>query len=402
LKCNPTVNNKFQYKIGQTYVYNFEASTKTSVHETSDDKAVLDVKGQASVTFRTQCEAVLELTKTSFSGLKQQVDSKDLEKFPLLFSWEDGAIESICSNPTDVAWAVNIKRAVLSMMQHSAQFLEVSENFVYENDVVGRCATAYQVVESKGDLVQVTKTKVPNQCSKRIGRLAFIPTVPYNVPAETQTLPILNSTSVCNQKIKAGVLQSTQCSESHLLRPFSSPLGGGARTEATSSLTFVSKSTAAPISTPSISKTSDLIFDHKHDGQSSRNVDSVVKALCEHLTTESPSQVPHLFNEMVQSMRKATPKEIKAAYANLKSKKNCAQTAKTEHLFYDALPRAGNAATLSLMLDLLKENKVASERAIGWYLLFPLSKHVTLDVVKSTVFLVEPNLDNPTDRKSVV
>ena len=61
-----------------------------------------------------------------------QIDSSALEKFSTVVSFQDGNIDSICSHPNDAAWAVNIKRAVLSMLQHSAQLLEVSEEHVYE------------------------------------------------------------------------------------------------------------------------------------------------------------------------------------------------------------------------------------------------------------------------------
>ena len=61
-----------------------------------------------------------------------KVDSSLLEKFPLTFYWQDGSVESVCTHAEDAAWVVNIKRAIISMIQHSSQFLEVSEHHVYE------------------------------------------------------------------------------------------------------------------------------------------------------------------------------------------------------------------------------------------------------------------------------
>jgi len=60
------------------------------------------------------------------------VDSSELEKRPLLVSWQDGLVESVCPHHDDPAWAVNIKRGVLSMLQHTSQFLDVSEKNVVE------------------------------------------------------------------------------------------------------------------------------------------------------------------------------------------------------------------------------------------------------------------------------
>lgn len=127
--------------------------------------------------------------------------------------------------------------------------------------MIGRCPTKY-LVEGSGPSVKVIKTKNPNQCSERIGRHSSIPSVEYNVPAvrfnwkkqnklssklintemnlqETQTIPLMNSTSVCKQQIKEGIVQSTKCEETHLFRPLSSE-NGGARTDVTSSISLVS------------------------------------------------------------------------------------------------------------------------------------------------------------------
>jgi hypothetical protein len=40
---------------------------------TSDDEAVLEVKGQALITFRDSCDAVLQLRQATISGLDEKV-----------------------------------------------------------------------------------------------------------------------------------------------------------------------------------------------------------------------------------------------------------------------------------------------------------------------------------------
>jgi hypothetical protein len=73
----------------------------------------------------------------------------------------------------------------------------------------------------------------------------------------------------------------------------------------------------------------------------------------------------------------------------------------------DALPQAGNTASISLMADILKviikkkliendfsicctnltftlqENKLSARQALGWYLSMPLAKFVDLDSIKA-------------------
>lgn len=69
------LNPKFSYAAGQAYTYNFQASSKTWMMGTSEDQAILTVAGQAVVTFRTPCEAVVQLRKTTIDGLDESVSS---------------------------------------------------------------------------------------------------------------------------------------------------------------------------------------------------------------------------------------------------------------------------------------------------------------------------------------
>lgn len=60
------------------------------------------------------------------------MDASELQKRPLSFSWQDGTVDSLCPEQDDPVWVVNIKRSVLSMLQHTAQFVDVAENHVIE------------------------------------------------------------------------------------------------------------------------------------------------------------------------------------------------------------------------------------------------------------------------------
>jgi len=397
-QCRSPLSPKFQHVIGQSYAYDFDAKTSTSILGTSSDEAVLGVKGQAVLTFRAACDVVLQLRQTSISGLDDKVDSSELEQRPLLLSWQDGLVESICAHHDEPAWVVNIKRAVLSMLQHTSQFLDVSENNVVESDIIGRCPTSYEVESGSvaGQSVRLVKTKVPNQCSDRVERHSSIPMVEYNTAAEIQSMPLMNSTSVCKQSIKEGVVESAECRESHLFRPLSSE-NGGARTQVVSSLKLVTVSAAAAVKIAGEYETSSLIFDaaDHFEPRKAKEVSSVVKALCQQLEGDSQASVAQLFTELVHSMRKASAKEIRGAYDNAKGMKVCRESEKTRQLFLDALPQAGNAGAISLMADILKEKKVSQRQALGWYLSLPLSKFVTVESIEAVLPLVDLAADSP-------
>ena len=65
--------------------------------------------------------------------------------------------------------------------------------------------------------------------------------------------------------------------------------------------------------------------------QDAKDVNTVVRSICQHLASDSPAQVAQLFTELVHSLRKASPKEVKAAYNNLRGKKICPESTKTEY-----------------------------------------------------------------------
>ena len=124
------------------------------------------------------------------------------------------------------------------------------------------------------------------------------------------------------------------CKESHLFRPLSSQLEGGARTEVTASIALVSKAAASAIEATGELRSTGLIADHSEalvELKGARKTEQVIKALCQNLAGDSPDRVSELFTELVNTLRHATPKEIKSAYANLKAKNNCDETTKTEY-----------------------------------------------------------------------
>ena len=77
---------------------------------------------------------------------------------------------------------------------------------------------------------------------------------------------------------------------------------------------------------------STLIFDASghFDVRGAKDLSTLVKSLCNQLASESQVPVSQLFTELVHSLRRSTPKEVKAAYNNMLGKKNCPEMPKTE------------------------------------------------------------------------
>ena len=100
--------SKFMYEAGQTYSYAFETSTKTNVaFASATEDAVLSVKGEALLTFRTACDVSIELTKTSIRGQDSKSVSYSTESIKnrdiiIIFDRKPKNIERISKKPTRV------------------------------------------------------------------------------------------------------------------------------------------------------------------------------------------------------------------------------------------------------------------------------------------------------------
>ena len=96
------------YEAGQTYSYAFETSTKTNVaFASATEDAVLSVKGEALLTFRTACDVSIELTKTSIRGQDSKSVSYSTESIKnrdiiIIFDRKPKNIERISKKPTRV------------------------------------------------------------------------------------------------------------------------------------------------------------------------------------------------------------------------------------------------------------------------------------------------------------
>lgn len=143
---------------------------------------------------------------------------------------------------------------------------------------------------------------------------------------------------------------------------------------------------------PAELQSSDLFFDAsalRFEQLNAKNVNSIVRSICQTLASDNQVLVSQYFTELVYSLRRASPKEVKDAYNSAKSKKVCPEAAKTEKLFLDALPQAGTVGTITLMADLLKKNEIPSRQAAAWYLSLPLAKYATVEAIKP--FIVSNN-----------
>src|SRR5271156_3572649 len=69
-------------------------------------------------------DVIVEESDLANSALRTQIGdsealSRELEMRPLQFSYQNGKIESICSDEQNSVWVLNVKRGLLSMLQNT-------------------------------------------------------------------------------------------------------------------------------------------------------------------------------------------------------------------------------------------------------------------------------------------
>uniref|UniRef100_A0A2K5K1V0 Vitellogenin domain-containing protein n=1 Tax=Colobus angolensis palliatus TaxID=336983 RepID=A0A2K5K1V0_COLAP len=206
--------------VGTRYTYHFSTNTSTSLQEVPVEDSGLGLQGLAVLDVLGPCQMALWLQDfqvTSILGAKVELlkESESLSaalgRNPLHFIQNSGHVAHLCPHPAEPRWVLNVKRAVLSLLQgHPGAH---SPNTLDEVDILGRCPTTYQ---RRGDWLH--KTKDLAQCSLRRG-LAVSAGLAVSSPLGLQ--PGLTSRLTCVQSFRAGVLREASCTELDTAGPLS-------------------------------------------------------------------------------------------------------------------------------------------------------------------------------------
>ncbi|XP_076440191.1 uncharacterized protein LOC143279842 [Babylonia areolata] len=380
-RCPDSV--KFTYKAGWSYEYQYKAETRTTMAGAAEDTATVTIGATAKIEVLEQCEMALLLTdvvikRSHEENSKRMVDADKmsgaksaLESRPLRFAFHDGSVTSLCPDDREELWTLNIKRGILSALQNSMRQMEREEH-VQEADVTGKCPTHYKVTQQGWKSLTVTKTKDMLACTDRHDAQTSLLSVPYNVPNSLQSLPLLKSSHECTQDVEkeAAIVQRSSCHEVHVFRPFSKA-NNGAVTEASQTLTFRTKAPGIRSHKGQISRRTSLVYEHKqgvNEGTSNfKDVKNKLKEICETTKVDIRPQVPHMFAELVHSMRSLDHSDLQNLDKQLEQNRICQDSAqKTRKFFQDALPMVATEASLRMMADLLTSEEIKDSQATFW------------------------------------
>ncbi|XP_049495320.1 uncharacterized protein LOC125928630 [Panthera uncia] len=345
--------------VGTRYTYRFSTNTSTGLQGALAEGSGLGLRGLVILDVLGPCQMALWLQGfqvTSILGSKVTVlkDSESLSaalgRYPLRFVLHAGRVACLCPRSAEPRWVLNVKRAVLSLLQgrpgaSGPQTLE-------EVDVLGRCPTTYQPHGA-----WLLKTKDLGRCSLRRARSSLRSQA---LPGEE---PGLASRLTCHQSFQAGILREASCTELDTVGPLSEK-ASAVHMRTLSSLTLLREMSLDPaVTDPNDGEVtpSSLLYEWE-EMQSQASVVTVavsVRKLCQAQTTSF--EAAELFLTLVLELQGLSPEELLELWrqSSFKCRDNWQP-------LVDALPSCGTEPCVGLMKDLIMSGEVEVDEIEEW------------------------------------
>ncbi|XP_050696049.1 uncharacterized protein LOC126985337 [Eriocheir sinensis] len=383
-------DNIFSYQQGRSYEYEYSVTTTTGLLGDQENEALVQITARAHIDVLAPCEYTLRLTKVSLQGSSHSEEMAEaLTRSSLRFAFQDGNVEELCAAEAEEAWVLNFKRGVLSAFQTSRT--SPGNHEVHETDVLGMCLTNYEN-KLEGDVLTVVKVKDVRSCSRRADIASYLSSA-YSTDSPVQSLPIIDSTSFCTQKVEGGVLTDTHCEETHSFTPFSGQRGG-AVTSVDTRLTLVARDGPAITPTEQSLVRKTPVFEAATEATAQDQVEAVTALLTqldEAAREEVRPQAPALFSRLVIVLRGLDYPVLSRIYA---------ATTETHprRFLVDAMPLVGTAAAAGLVRDMFANGDITQEEVDAWFTSLAHLKNPTSDIFTA----IAPMLDNEPSQSALL
>ncbi|XP_065749279.1 uncharacterized protein [Phocoena phocoena] len=345
--------------LGTRYTYHFSTNTSTSLQGAREEGSglglqglvTLDVLGPCQMALRLQHFQVTSILRSKVEVLKESESlSAALGRVPLRFVLQAGRVSRLCPGHPEPRWTLNVKRAVLSLLQGRPGTR--SPQTVEEEDILGRCPTMYQ---QRG--TRLHKTKDLAQCSLRRVRASL----------RSQALPAAEVSTAfhltCVQSFQAGVLGEASCMELDTVGPLSGE-ASAVQMWTLSSLTLLYEVPQDPaVADPDDGDLtpSSLLYEWEETPSQATvaMVAASVRKLC--LAQTTSFEAAELFLTLVSELRGLSADELMELW---------------EHSFFecrdnwqplvDALPSCGTKPCVSLMAELIVSGELEADETEAW------------------------------------
>ncbi|XP_043521132.1 apolipophorins isoform X2 [Frieseomelitta varia] len=370
------------YQEGQTYIYNLEGTSVTSVTDAQGD-ATLKLSATVELSVKPDCIHQLRLKNVRINGAPPS--TPDVERFAVQFNYHDGHIDTqLCTEPGDSQASLNIKRAVVSLFQ-STVVQDSGSTTRHETDVMGSCPTQFNF-RKEGDSVIVNKNRNLAGCAFRENVNHALISGNTDTTAGVKTVPLLASQQSIEQRFKRGVLNKAVSKEVYNLLPFSNG-NAGAKTIVETSLTLKDQKGDSPAA--EVSQPKSLIFEAPHPvlQSSPEAINNALKAAKAEVAGGVKPAAAAKFTELVKVLRLSSKNDILSVYQKIRPDKS------EQKLFLDGLFRARSGEAAEVGVDLIKNKELSSVQTLLFYAGLTTIRHVNLPSVAVVATLLDqPNL----------
>ncbi|XP_011193604.1 apolipophorins isoform X1 [Zeugodacus cucurbitae] len=211
--CPRSDGENMKFKPGHLYEYNFDSVLTVALgtdSSTGAEDTSLKVIGTAKVFAEGNCGYTLQLNAVKVSTTKEAIDKKIVQSIqkPVHFTMVNGKVEpQLCTDPNDNQYALNIKRAVISLLQSNPEDGA-------EVDVFGQCVTHTSISNSAGAQI-VTKVRDLNSCNYRENTRSSLLHGVVNQAAGIKSTHLFKAGYVKESKLLNGIVESVHLVEDY-------------------------------------------------------------------------------------------------------------------------------------------------------------------------------------------
>ncbi|XP_033993534.1 apolipophorins-like [Trematomus bernacchii] len=300
-----------------------------------------------------------------------------LERTRLKFSLHGGKVTALCLQEGEQVWALNIKRALLSMLQTSR--MASKQELVKETDVYGTCSSKY---ERRGAVL--LKSRDLKQCQQ--ARLAHFWSHSVALTEDTSVQSELN----CIQKHGSTVMEEVNCTEVVSMATWSET-AGLVKTKTVSTLLLLRAQPGTPSGADSVGLgvLTDLQFEDegaarpgKARASTPQQASQTVRMLCS--LTSDPQLLSQEFLELAFQLRDLTLAQLKTLWQEASFK--CLNDWQP---LLDALPACGSEHCIVLLTDLMRNKELEEEQAYAFLTTMALIPHPSPQIIESINALLQ-------------
>ncbi|XP_070774929.1 uncharacterized protein [Enoplosus armatus] len=374
------------YQRGVRYTYRYSTTITTTLHGSTAGRNGLALDCVVDIDVVSKCHLMMQIRNSQIKRLSPQKEHsvqrlkslrESLERTRLKFSLQGGKVTALCLQEGEQVWALNIKRALLSMLQTSR--MASKQKLEKETDVYGTCTSRYErrgpVLLKSRDLKQCQQSRLENFW-------------PHSVSLTEDTS--MQSELHCVQRHGSTVMEEVNCTEAVSMAMWSRT-AGLVKTQTVSTLLLLRAQPGTPSGADSLGLgvLTDLQFEDEGAARPGKarvstpqQASQTVRMLCS--LTSDPQLVSQEFLELAFQLRDLTLSQLKTLWQEASFKcRNDWQP------LLDALPACRSENCIILLTDLMRNKEVEEEQAHAFLTTIALIPHPSPQIIDSINVLME-------------